>query len=291
MKTKKRLWALAAAAIVLAGCSSPTDPDAGPTVITNAAITVTAPVAGGVQQAATATAGAGANFTVGEVTWYPERERYFYYESEYTATVTLTANTGHTFTGGLATATINGQVATVTNNTGSTVTLAFEFPETGTPFAVIASAAITVTAPVAGETPDTTATAGADANFTVGAVTWEPGRELYFSHETVYTATVTLAASTGHTFTGLAAATINGQTATVTNNTGTAVTLARAFAATEPAHDPVIAAWQFGTAEGTGPENNPIVSASIEYGNASRPSGGQQAAMRGCGSGFRRGAN
>jgi len=278
LKTKK-LWALAAAAIVLAGCSSPTGNgggNAGPAVIASAAITVATPVTGGVQ-GTTATVGAGANFTVGAVTWSPERDRYFYYNYEYTATVTLTASAGHTFTGGLATATINGQAATVTNNTGAAATLVLEFPLTYAPPAVIASAAITVTAPVTGATPATTATAGADVNFTVVAVTWSPA-DNPFEGETAYTATVTLTASAGHTFTGgLATATINEETATVTNNTGATVTLALAFAATAPAQDPVIAAWQFGTAEGDGPANNPLVSASIEDGNASRPSSGQQA--------------
>ena len=283
MRTKKRLWALAAAAIVLAGCSSPRgpDPEVEPTVIASVAITVTSPVAGGVQ-VATATAGEGANFTAGAVTWYPQRYRYFAYESAYTATVTLTANAYHVFAGGLATATINGEAVAVTNNTGATVTLARTFAATGSVAGptVIANVAVTVTAPVTGETPVTTATVGAGANFTVGTVTWNPAHSP-FQGETVYTATVMLTASASHTFTGgLTTATINGQTATVTNNTGTTVTLAHTFAATGPVpgQDLVLVAWQFGTAEGTGPENNPIVSASIEYGNASRPSGGQQAA-------------
>jgi len=282
MKTKGKLWALAAVAIILAGCSSPTNRD-DPIVIASAEITVTAPVAGGVQLA-TATASEGANFTVGEVTWYPERERYFEHESEYLATVTLTAGTGHTFTGGLTTATINGQAAEVIENTGATATLTLEFPETAAPGAgptVIANAEITLTAPVTGETPVTMATVAPGANFTAGVVTWNPAHSP-FEGETEYTATVTLTANAGHSFTGgLTTATINGQAVTVSNNTGATVTLARTFAETEPGTgiepELVLAAWQFGTAEGDGPANNPLVSASIEDGNASRPSSGQQA--------------
>jgi len=272
MKTKKRLWALAAAAIVLAGCSSPTDPYDDPIVIANVAINVAAPVAGGVQATATATAGTGANFSVGAVAWYPQRYRYFYYESEYTATVTLTAIADHVFAGGLATATINGQAATVSNNTGSTVTLAFGFPATGSAVAgptVIANAAVNVTAPVTGETPVTTATPGAGA-FTVGTVTWDPAHSP-FQGETQYTATVTLTANAGHIFAGALTATVNGQAATVVpGNTGATVTLSRTFAATGPGQDPVIAAWQFtgNTSVGNaivGPENITVL-----------PSGGQQ---------------
>jgi len=266
------------------------DPDPGPdaTVIASAAIIVTAPVTGETPDTEAA-AGAGANFTVGAVTWNPAHDT-FEGETEYTATVTLAANAGHTFTGGLATATINGQDATVTGNTGATVTLALAFaatepdseldPDLDPDATVIASAAITVTAPATGATPVTTATAGTGANFAVGAVTWNPAHSP-FEGGTVYTATVTLTANAGHTFTGgLATATINGQAATVSNNTGATATLALAFAATEPGLDPdlVLAAWQFGTADGTAPSNNQAVNASIiEDENASRPSGGQQA--------------
>ena len=49
--------------------------------------------------------------------------------TRYTATVTLTSNTGFTFNG-LATSTINGNTAAVTNNTGNQVTLSYQFPAT-----------------------------------------------------------------------------------------------------------------------------------------------------------------
>jgi hypothetical protein len=50
----------------------------------------------------------------------------------YTAEITLTANNGYSFTG-LTAATINGQTATVSSNTGSAVTLSYLFAATGTP--------------------------------------------------------------------------------------------------------------------------------------------------------------
>ena len=59
------------------------------------------------------------------VSWSPE-DNPFKGGTQYTATVPLTAETGYTFTGGLSTATINGQSATVINNTGgATVTLSY----------------------------------------------------------------------------------------------------------------------------------------------------------------------
>jgi len=202
--------------------SSPVTLTVNPAPITAAAITVTAPAQGAVPN--TTATGTG-NFTVGAVTWTPAHNP-FQGATQYTATVILTANSGHTFTG-LTTATINGQNATVTNNTGAVVTLSYQFPATGA--APITVAAITVTAPVQGAVPDTTATG--TGNFTIGAVTWMPAHNP-FQGATQYTATVTLTANSGHTFTGLATATINGQNATVTNNTGAVVTLSYQFPAT-----------------------------------------------------------
>jgi len=133
--------------------------------------------------------------------------------------------------------------------------------------AVIESAAVTVTAPAFGATPDATATiVGAGVNI-AGAVAWSPEHST-FRGGTEYTATVMLTAEIGHTFTGgLATATINGQPATVTNNTGLTATLAFEFPATEP--DPVMAAWNF-----TGPTSfdDAIVG---PYNTAIRASGGQ----------------
>ncbi|MCL2793310.1 MAG: hypothetical protein FWD87_09485 [Spirochaetaceae bacterium] len=203
---------------------------ATPTQITSVAITgVVTPVLGAMPS--TASAGTG-NFSRGNVTWSPVHNP-FQGGTEYTASIILTANTGHTFTG-LANATINGQQATVSNNTGSTVTLSRTFPATPTP---ITSVAITgVVAPVLGAAPST-ASVGT-GNFSRGNVTWSPIHNP-FRGGTVYTASIILTANTGHTFTGLSAAnaTINGQQATISNNTGDRVTLSRAFPVTDA--DPI----------------------------------------------------
>jgi len=133
---------------------------------------------------------------------------------------------------------------------------------------VIYSAVVTVTAPAFGAVPNTEATVGADANFIAGAVTWNPDHSP-FRGGTAYTATVMLTAEMGYTFTGgLTTATINGQTATVSNNTGLTATLYFTFPATGP--DPVIAAWEF-----TG--NTSVNNAIVGPGNITvLPSGGQQ---------------
>ena len=100
------------------------------------------------------------------------------------------------------------------------------FQEETTP---IPSAALTVTTPVTGAVPGTEATG--TGQFTVGAVSWTPEHSRFLGAVS-YTATVTLTAHTGYTFTGLSSSTINGKTATIKSNSGTAVTLSYTFAAT-----------------------------------------------------------
>jgi len=95
---------------------------------------------------------------------------------------------------------------------------------------VINTAAIVVIAPVKSATPSTTA--DGTGNFTIGTVSWLPPGTNSFLGNTVYTALVTLTAKSGYTFTGLTSATINGQNATVSNNTGSTVTLSHIFPAT-----------------------------------------------------------
>ena len=67
-------------------------------------------------------------FTIDAVAWNPSDDP-FLGAVKYTATVTLTADTGYTFFG-LGTATINGNPVTIESNTGDTVTLSYEFPQT-----------------------------------------------------------------------------------------------------------------------------------------------------------------
>ena len=96
--------------------------------ITNAGIDITAPVYG--ETPATAIDGEAEHFTAGTVTWSPT-DNPFKPGTEYTATITLTAKSDYTFTAS-TTATVNGQTATISNNTGTTVTLTYKFPATDT---------------------------------------------------------------------------------------------------------------------------------------------------------------
>ena len=90
-------------------------------------IIITAPVNG---FAPGTEAGGTGNFTVGTVSWSPSDNK-FLGGVVYTASVTLTANKGHTFAG-LGSATVNGAEAVKSGNNGSTVTLSHAFPRTDT---------------------------------------------------------------------------------------------------------------------------------------------------------------
>ena len=97
--------------------------------------------------------------------------------------------------------------------------------------AVIYNAQITVTEPVIGVTPNTTATiVTTSPNFTVSQVTWTPAAATFLG-DTEYTAQVTLTrTSTNYTFTGgLLTAVINGKPATITDNNGDTVRLSATF--------------------------------------------------------------
>jgi len=115
----------------------------------------------------------------------------------------------------------------VTGNGGITASFSVSFNVTPLP---ITTAAITnVTAPVRGAVPSTVATVS--GNYTAGNVTWSPSHNP-FQGNTQYDARVTLIVNANYTFTGLTGAIINGQTAVVSNNLGTQVTLSYQFPAT-----------------------------------------------------------
>jgi len=101
------------------------------TPITVAEISITAPVNGGTP--ATSVSGdEDERFTAGTVTWSPN-DNPFKPNTEYTATVTLTAKSDLTFTGLNADQPkVNGTAASILSNTGETVTLSHKFPATST---------------------------------------------------------------------------------------------------------------------------------------------------------------
>jgi len=92
---------------------------------------------------------------------------------------------------------------------------------------VISAVSISITAPVNGVVPNNTATT-TDSGYTLGTVSWTPSDNPFLGGKE-YIATVSLTANNGYTFTGLNSANINGQTGTVTGNTGTNATISYSF--------------------------------------------------------------
>jgi len=170
----------------------------------------------------------------GTVTWSPNHPT-FAASTAYTATITLTAKEGYTLQGVAANFfTVAGALLTSNNANSGIITAIFPVTTTinsNTDPINISSVNISITAPVKGAAPSTTATAGGGGNFTVGAVSWSPNDNPFLGN-TVYTATVTLTANSGYTFAGLSSCTINGQSAAVSSNTGSVVTLSHTFPAT-----------------------------------------------------------
>jgi len=97
--------------------------------------------------------------------------------------------------------------------------------------APITYAPVTVTGPNVGIAPDVNASTISEY-FTVSSdVTWTPNVTV-FAGSTRYTATVTLNAEPNRTFTGETTASINGYAATITNNTGSSITISHEFGPT-----------------------------------------------------------
>ena len=164
--------------------------------ITSAAVQVTAPLTGNTPVTTIPEGGTG--YSCSNVTWTPAVSQ-FLGGVQYTASVTLTANTNYTFTG-LTTATINGQPANVTNNTGSTVTLSYQFSATAKATGSEVSAVPTaVSAQLDGTNAQLTVNAvtlttatGQDVQYAIGSstaaadsLTWQPGTT--FSNLTIGT--------------------------------------------------------------------------------------------------------
>jgi len=100
-------------------------PQTGNLTITDVDITVIPPVTG---EAPVTTASGAVGFSISAVAWTPD-ENPFLINKQYTATLTLSANTGYLFAVPV-TAAINGNAANIISNTASSVTLSYQFPLT-----------------------------------------------------------------------------------------------------------------------------------------------------------------
>lgn len=188
-----------------------------------------------------ATPAAGIASPTAAVTWQAP-DNPFDYSTVYTASVTLTAASGHKFTDS-TTATVNGQAAVVVLNGDGTLKVSYAFPKTAdVPLTAITSVAVSdIIAPVALDTPDILATIAATPvsgiTSSTAAVTWQ-APDNPFDYSTVYTASVTLTAASGYEFTSGTTATVNGQEADVVLNGDGTLTISFTFPMTEA--EPVV---------------------------------------------------
>jgi len=190
--------AIVLGALSVTGCSSPTDSPKS-TVINMAAIQgVTAPVTGATP---VRTITENEQYS-GTVNWNGNPST-FAANTQYTATITLTAKDGYTLQGVPANFFTVAGAALASNNADSGVIIAV-FPQTGgtadNPTVIDIAAIEGVTAPVTGAVPVTTITENGQYS---GTVTWN-GNPSVFAASTQYIATITLTAKTGFTLQGVA---------------------------------------------------------------------------------------
>ena len=201
-----------------------------PTPISSAAVTdIDTPQAGASPDTTAAISTEGV--AISQVSWEPD-DNPFGYNTQYTASVTLTPQAGYAFSEDV-TVTINGQAAQVICNADGTLTASYAFDATQAQ--PISGAELTVAEPVAGAVPDSSA-AVTTAGVTASSVTWAPD-DNPFDYNTQYTASVTLTPQAGYAFMEDATVTINGQAAQVICNADGTLTASYAFDATQTATD------------------------------------------------------
>jgi len=165
----------------------------------------------------------------GTVTWSPSPGKSgFTFHEKYTATITLTPKKGYTLHLVKANFFIVAGAESVSNAANSGIVTAV-FTETKKN-----TVSISIIAPVKGATPTVTAISSDESGskFSIGPVSWSPSHNPFLGGM-VYAASVTLTANDGYPFTGMSSANINGQEASVLNNTGSTVTLSYTFPETD----------------------------------------------------------
>ena len=152
-------------------------------------------------------------------------------ETEYTATLSLTAKPGYSFDSASGNElSIDGATSTSFSITDSThATLVATFPATGAN-PVTDNNITGLTAPVAGEAPDTEVSAS--DQWTVESITWSDSPTT-FAPGVVYTATITLNAATGLGFVNDSTFVVDGNNTTLTTSDEKTGTIIVTFPATD----------------------------------------------------------
>jgi len=171
----------------------------------------------------------------GTITWSPAISEIFERNTQYTATITLTAKTGFTLQGVAANFFNVAGAISVSNNANTGVVTAV-FPATSAEIIVITvnSAVISgVAVPVIGQIPITEIVETAQYR---GTVTWSPAVSETFAEATQYTATIMLTEKEGYTFDGVRANFFKVAGATATNSEDSGIVMAK-FPSTKDPED------------------------------------------------------
>jgi len=226
-------------ALVFMGCPTddngdpPVIPGTGDEVVDDYAILLSQPYDGG--EVADFVVANTAQYT-GAVVWKDdggtelEDDDTFVEAEEYTAVITLTAATGYTFTGMTRNFTVaDADSVQMGARAGTSATVTAVFTALGTPVLVPSGTIAGIDAPVAGAVPGT-GTGG--TGYAVVSVEWDPTiAHGVFAPATEYTATITLSATSGYFFTGIAADafTVGGETGSTVADSATAATVTVTF--------------------------------------------------------------
>jgi formylglycine-generating enzyme required for sulfatase activity len=211
MKSRIQILLLGMVVVTLLfGCApsaeQPADRMINLTVIGN----LTAPVTG-----ATPVMSVDSNQFTGTVSWNPAVNGNFAVDTQYTATLTLTAKPGYTFAGlGTNAFTVSG--ATIATNAANTGVVTAVFP--ATKILTVTKTEIVGIFPVTGEVP----VRYIDDSQYSGTVSWNPPVVGGYAPDTTYVATINLTPKNGYSFEGIPANTfrVNGLGTRHAANTG-----------------------------------------------------------------------
>ena len=206
--------------------------DPSQTFIDSADITITAPKAGSIPD--TKVIVSQGEVTAGDISWSPQIDEVFAYDTVYTVIINLTAENGHYLTEETV-VTVNGKPASKVTFSGNSLVVEYVFSKTDPDPSVpsIDSVALNITAPKAGSPPDTKAIVS-QGEATAGNVSWTPAVSSTFKYDTAYTAIVTLTAKSGYRFTEETVVTVNGKPASKVTFSGDSLVVEYVFSKTDP---------------------------------------------------------
>lgn len=125
----------------------------------------------------------------------------------YTATITVTADTGYIFSDAVSVKLNNADVTKELSSDKKSLTVIKEFPTTEQTETILNTVNINITAPAAGATP---ATSVSGTNIVSESVTWSPSVSSTFASGTQYSATIKVRNATGYKLNSTPTVTVNG---------------------------------------------------------------------------------